>query len=171
VRRWPLLVATSFLTVLSAMAPTGWLFALAYGRFATAYTGGAAFLEFALPFAAMILCALPGIYIGVRLFVTVPLVFVEAHTPVSAQVRSWKLMAGHFWSAALAYQPLGLAVLVLGAPLALVLAGTPFAALAVPGNPGLAGFVVALRLVGPLGWTLYMIYCLQLLETERAGPS
>ncbi|MBC8122155.1 MAG: glycerophosphoryl diester phosphodiesterase membrane domain-containing protein, partial [Gemmatimonadaceae bacterium] len=164
VRTWPLLVMTSALTVLGAMVPTGWLFALAYGHFAQAFNGGEGFLMIALPFAAMLALAVPGIYIGVRLFAAVPILFVERHTPFSAIRRSWILLKGQWWSTALAFVPLGAMLLILGALLSLVLVGSPFADLLLPSRPAWSGGILALRIAGPLGWTLYMLCCLRLLK-------
>lgn len=166
VRTWPLLVMTSALTVLCAMVPTGWLFALAYGRFAQAVNGGEDFLMVALPFAAMLALAVPGIYIGVRLFATVPILFVEHHTPFSAIRRSWNLLKGQWWPTALAFVPLGAISLILGAVLSPILASSPLAELLLPSRPAWSGGIVALRLVGPLGWTLYMLCCLRLLKQD-----
>lgn len=166
VRTWPVLIATSILTVLAAIAPTGWLFYFAYRRFEQAFQGHEGLVAVALPFALMIVLAVPGIYLGVRLFVTVPLHFGESHGPLSPLPRSWQLTRGRWWSAAVAFLPLGLLVLALGLPLSLLVGPTGLAPLLLPGNPGLAGGVLALRLVGPLGWTLYMIYCLELIKCK-----
>lgn len=168
-RIWPKLIATSLITVLFAMAPTGWLFYLAYKQFERAAHTGGDLLALGLPFAGMIACALPGIYIGVRLFVTVPLLFIEEHSPLSAQKRSWQLTEGLWSSAALSYVPLGLLTLALAGGLGVVLAGTALGSLLAPDHaPTLvAGGILALRLVGPLGWSLYVLYCLRLIRVER----
>ncbi|WP_218082036.1 hypothetical protein [Anthocerotibacter panamensis] len=167
---WPRLVATSLLTVLAALMPSGWLFYFAYRRFEQAVSGAEGWGMVALPFGGMILCALPGLYIGFRLFVTVPLIFIEPLTPVAALRRSWQLMGGRLGTAFLAYVPLGVLVLVLGFLLNLLLSGTELAQILAPGNPPLAGVVLALRLVGPLGWTLYVVYSLNLLGIPLSYP-
>ncbi|WP_164929442.1 hypothetical protein [Gloeobacter violaceus] len=168
VRTWPKLIATSILTVGAAMLPTAWLFYFAYRRFEAALLAGAAFWEVAVPFGAMIVLAVPGIYLGVRLFVTVPLHFVEEHGALSPLPRSWRLTEGHWWAAALAFMPLGLLVALLALPLSFALVGTPWAERLLPGNAAIAGIGPALRLVGPLGWTLYMLFCLRLIAS---GPA
>jgi len=147
---WLKLVVTSFLTIAAALGPTGWLFYLVYGWFARAFQGGGGW---EVPFGLMILLALPGIYIGLRLFITVPVLFVESPSPLVALKRSWRLQAGYEGAAALAYLPLGFLVLILGLALNLAL-------------PKL-GFILALRLVGPLGWTLYVVYCVQVLRATE----
>jgi len=148
VRIWPRLVATSALTVLAAVAPTGWLFYLAYHAFEQAFLGGGNFI---LPFVGMILAALPGIYLGVRLFYTVPLLFTEPQPPLSALKRSWQLTRGRWWQTATAFLPLGGLVLLVGLLLGWLLSGLSIPGLAYP------QWVLALRLVGPLGWTFYLV--------------
>ncbi len=165
-RTWPNLVFTSVLTVFGALAPTGWLFYFVYRRFEQAVKSNEGLLATALPFAGMLALAIPGIYIGFRLFITVPLLFAEQQTPLSSLRRSWQLLQGNWWSAATAYLPLAAVVLLIGLPLAFLLSGSPLSELLLQSNPQFAGFIVALRLAGPLGWTLYMIYCLRLLESE-----
>ncbi|MBW4698584.1 MAG: hypothetical protein KME03_11955 [Aphanocapsa lilacina HA4352-LM1] len=166
-RTWPRLIATSILTVGAAIIPTAWLFYFAYRRFEAALLGGENFWAVAVPFAAMIVLAAPGIYLGVRLFVTVPLHFAEEHGAFSPLPRSWQLTQGHWWAAALAFVPLGLLVALLAVPLSFALAGTPWAERLLPGNAAIAGIIPALRLVGPLGWTLYMRFCLKLIASGR----
>jgi len=151
---WGRLLATSLLTVLCAIAPTGGFFYLCYGVFERAVLAQAAFISIALPFGGMILLALPGIYVGVRLLVTVPILFLEPLNPVAALRRSWALTEGRWWQAALAFMPLGGLIVLLGLPLyALV---------------GTVGFTWAVRLVGPLGWTFYMLYCQELVASRES---
>lgn len=153
-RTWGRLLATSLLTVGCAIAPTGGFFYLCYGLFEQAVLAQRDFITIALPFGGMILLALPGIYVGVRLLVTVPILFLEPLNPVAALRRSWALTKGRWWEAALAFMPLGGLIILLGLPL---YAGV-----------GMVGFTWAMRLVGPLGWTFYMLYCQHLAATRES---
>jgi len=154
VRTWGRLLATSLLTVACAIAPTGWLFYGCYGIFERAVLTKSNFATIALPFSGMILLAIPGIYLGVRLLVTVPILFLEPLSPWAALRRSWGLTEGRWWQAALAFMPLGGLIGLLALPLYFLM-----------GNLGLT---MAVRLVGPLGWTFYMVYCQELVATRES---
>jgi hypothetical protein len=47
----------------------------------------------------LILFVIPGIYIGVRLAVSIEALVVEGHRGTQAMGRSWELVGGHWWHA------------------------------------------------------------------------
>jgi hypothetical protein len=116
-----------------------------------------------------LLCIIPGIIIGVGLFIVYPIAIFEKGSATKALERSWQLTKGHRWNIAGASIITGILVGIVAWPAAALIAY-----LAVQGTtlwPLQAAIAIASDIVTETGTILTLVVYLSILRTLESGQS